>query len=62
MQEISLKNFDSSPAMINLNYNNVREYRSRTGGILSFCYTIVALVIIVFKLADLFQRNHLTYV
>ena len=54
MQEISLKNFDSSPAMINLNYNNVREYRSRTGGILSFCYTIVALVIIVFKLVDLF--------
>lgn len=57
MQEISLKNFDSTPAIVNLNYNNVREYRSRTGGILSFCYAII-----VFKLTDLFQRNHLTYV
>ncbi len=62
MQGISLKNFDSSPAMVNLNYNNVREYRSRTGGILSFCYAIIAIVIIIFKLTDLFQRNHLTYV
>lgn len=61
MQELSLKNFDSNPAVVSLNYNNVREYRSRIGGALSLTYIIIALVIIIFKLTDLIQRNHLTY-
>lgn len=32
------------------------------GGFFSLCYVIIALVIVIFKLKDLVERNHLTYV
>lgn len=52
-----LKHLDKRPKQINLNFNSIENYQSKTGGFLSLLYILFALVIFSLKTINVIQRN-----
>ena len=53
-----VKNFDDDPSEIKLQFNGVDSYKSKTVGCCSLLAYFIIVFIAIYKLIDLFQRNH----
>ena len=51
---------DILPDALSLSFNNVRHYRSKTGGILSIIFVIAVFAVIYFKVADVFRMDNIS--
>lgn len=53
-----LKKIDSKPSNFTLGFNNLSAYQTKTGGLLSLTAYSLILFIIVYKIYDVIQGNH----
>lgn len=51
---------DLHPSFLNIKFNGISSYKSKTGGILSIICLAAILGITFFKLLDVFSMNHLS--
>lgn len=60
MHNYGINRLDMQGAPLKLNYNSIETYRSRTGGIISLCYILIAIFIISFKITEVIAKQNIT--
>lgn len=56
-----LKHFDANPYSIQLNYKNKLDFKSRTGGCISFLFYLTSAIIISLNIYYLFTQTEYLY-